>query len=145
MTTYTPARPVMTATELAEHHADRHGRDYRLSDDGYGDMEVNEKRGWHTLSSWGADGWDLGSWPYVVLSVRDKDGRFELLSVCEGDHDSYSFDSLEDRDAALDYLFLWYAAGKRWAPIVWEQRDALDKGEITVDNKFRGPFRTDST
>ena len=34
MTEYKP----MTAAELASHKVDAHGRDYRLSDDGYGDI-----------------------------------------------------------------------------------------------------------
>lgn len=148
MTTYAPTRPIMSAEELRAHHVKDEGRNYLLSCDGYDDMAINEKRGWRTLADWGKDGWNLGDWPFVVISVREVDGKFQLLSVCEGDHTYYSFDTLADREAAIDYLFLWYGAGKSWAervglPITWEQRDALDRGEIEVDVKWRGPYRTE--
>lgn len=132
------ARPVMTKAELDTHHASAHGRDYRLSDDGYDDMEVAQRRGWTAIPSWGRDGWDLGNWPYAAIYTRERDGKFELQQVVEGDHDLYRFDSQADRDAAIDYLFLWYAADKWWAPLTWEQREQLDDGTLAVDDKYRG-------
>lgn len=161
--THTFTRPRMTAAELAEHQLGSYGRDYSESDDGYGDMEVESRRGWHVLSSWGRDGWDLGQHPYVVLYTQDIEPRphgfhdqqgnwipqapvavekpYALMSICEGDRTVYTFASEADRSAALDYLFLWYAAGERWAPLTWEDRAALDAGELEVDDKFRGPYR----
>ena len=56
-TAYAITRPLMTAAELREHQATQYGRDYRFSDDGYSDMEVEEKRVWHALAGWGRDGW----------------------------------------------------------------------------------------
>lgn len=142
---YTPTRAVMTAEELRAAQFRTHGRDYSQSDDGYEDMALNESRGWKTLSGWGRSGWDLGEWPYVVLSIRPADdGAWHLLSVCEGDHAYYQFATEADLHAAIDYLFLWYAAGKDPAryehSIGWEQREALDRGEVEVDIRFRGPF-----
>jgi len=141
-------RPIMTAAELQSHHLTAHGRDYSRSDDGYDDMEVNGKKGWRALSGWGQDGWDLGNWPYVVISHGDKadgDGKYRLLSVCEGDHDVYAFDSPEDREAATDYLFIWYGLAKEYD--TWEaegltcdKREALDAGALRVPERFRGPF-----
>ena len=52
-------RAIMTASELRTHQIDQLGRDYRLSDDGYGDMEVASKEGWTAISGWGQDGCDL--------------------------------------------------------------------------------------
>lgn len=139
------ARAIMSAAELDAHKAGEHGRDYRLSDDGYGDMEVAERRGWTTISSWGHDGWDLGDWPYVVISTRTTNasntGQYELQQVCEGDHTRYQFDNAADREAAIDYLFLWYAAGESWAPLAYEDRARLDAGEVEVPERFRGPCR----
>lgn len=132
-------RPIMTADELRSHKVDAYGRDYSRSDDGYDDMDVNFKDGgWHAVSSWGLSGWDLGQWPYVVISVRDAD--FDLLSTCEGDRDVYHFDTPEDRDAAIDYLFLWYAASKDYSDFPAIDRDALNAGNVTVDERYRGPF-----
>ena len=101
-------------------------------------------------ASWGRDGWNLGDWPYVMIYVRETsgrfephhpDGRFELMQIVEGDRTVYRFLTAADRDAATDYLFLWYAAGARWAPLGYEDRLRLDAGELTVDEKFRGPYR----
>jgi hypothetical protein len=150
--TTTAVRPVMTRDELAAHRVAAHGRDYSRSDDGYGDVEVAESEGWKVIAGWGADGWDLGSWPYVAISVRDRaetpelrlrGAKYELQQVVEGDHDLYRFDSEEDRTAAIDYLFLWYAAGEDWAPLTYEDRARLDVGKLDVDPKFRGPYRRD--
>lgn len=140
-------RKIMTAAELREHRAGEHGRNCRRSSDGYDDMNLAEETGWHALSSWGRDGWNLGDWPYVVIYTRTSgypdtsDRVYELMQVCEGDHTEYRFDHEEDRSAALDYLFLWYAAGRDWAPLTWEQRTQLDAGKLEVDEKFRGPYR----
>jgi hypothetical protein len=146
--TMTATRPVMTSAELNGHRVSQYGRDYRESDDGYGDMAAESKRGWQPVSGWGADGWDLGDWPYVVIYVRparnrfapDKSTTFGLMQICEGDRTVYEFTSRADRDAAIDYQFLWYAAGQHWAPLTCEQRAELDAGSLTVDPKFRGPY-----
>lgn len=133
-------RKIMTRDELAAHKADAHGRNFLRSGDGYDDMRLASHYGWHPIPSWGRDGWDLGDWPYVVISERDTPAGFELQQAVEGDHTTWRFPSEENRNAAVDYLFLWYAADKKWAPLTWDDRDALDTGEFTVDEKFRGPF-----
>jgi hypothetical protein len=160
MTTYNPARPPMTAAGLAGHKVTGYGRNYAESDDGYSDMAAEEKRGWRALASWGRDGWNLGDWPYVVVYVRESPAHtpdcsqsagdcrclpsYELMQICEGDRTVYSFTTVRDRNAAIDYMFLWYAADKHWAPLTWEDRERLDAGELEVDLKFRGPYRHES-
>lgn len=134
-------RPIMTSAELAQHKVTGYGRNYNESDDGYSDMKAEEKRGWQTLASWGKDGWNLGSWPYVMIYVRTHAGKFQLMQIVEGDRTAYEFASEDDRSAAIDYLFLWYAADLRWSPITWEQRSELDAGRLTVEDKYRGPYR----
>jgi hypothetical protein len=135
-------RPIMTAAELREHQTASYGRDYRESDDGYSDMEAEEKRGWRALAGWGRDGWDLGDWPYVVMYTRRSGDKFELMQIVEGDRTAYEFATADDRRAALDYLFLWYAAGESWAPLTYEDRARLDAGELTVDPKRTLPSWT---
>lgn len=160
----------MTSAELDDHQTASYGRNYAESDDGYSDMSAEARRGWHVIASWGRDGWDLGAWPYVAIYVRDTAscttcganltdgsgdgeaghwqnctspaGRFGLMQICEGDRTAYAFTSEADRAAATDYLFLWYAAGATWAPLTEEDRPALDAGELTVDAKFYGPYRS---
>ena len=136
-------RAIMTRAELAEHKAGEHGRNYALSDDGYGDMEVAERSGWSSIAGWGRDGWDLGDWPYVVISERYRNGKYEMRQTVEGDTTVYRFDNAEDAHAAIDYLFLWYGCDShvgREAGLTYESREALDAGELTVDERFRGPF-----
>ena len=156
ISTETFTRPVMTAAELATFRVADHGRDYRLSDDGYGDMEVANRQGWSAISGWGHDGWDLGDWPYVVISTR-KVGRplpgndfaearpYQMRQTCEGDTTVYAFTSEADRDAAIDYLFIWYGVGRsydRWVAegLTYDKRADLDAGTLRVPVQFRGPF-----
>lgn len=73
--------PIFDREQLAKHQADQHGRDYSQSDDGYGDMAVAEREGWTTLAGWGADGWDLGDWPYVVISTRTRTATYEVFGL----------------------------------------------------------------
>jgi hypothetical protein len=68
--------------------------------------------------------------------------EYQLMQIVEGDRTAWAFGSEEDLSAALDYLFLWYAAGEDWAPLSYDDRAALDAGELTVDSKFRGGYRT---
>ena len=137
---YTPTRPVMGRSELIAHRARTYGRDYVVSCDGYDDMELAQSQGWKTHASWGRDGWDLGQWPYVTIHLRTTGGRYEVLTITEGDHEVYAFTSEADQHAAVDYLFLWYAAYQEWCPVRGEQgREALDSGAVDVDAKYRGP------
>ena len=136
-------RTIMTRDELATHRDTSHGRNHALSSDGYDDMTLAEAQKWHAVSGWGRDGWDLGDWPYVAIYIRDLNGTYQMQQIVEGDHDVYTFASREDREAAIDYMFLWYAAGQDWAPLGYEQRATLDAGELEVDPKWRGPFSWD--
>lgn len=156
-------RPIMTRAELAAHQVDAYGRDYSVSDDGYSDMEAESVHGWTPIAGWGVDGWDLGDWPYVVISTRHRGNditpeRWEVMQTVEGDRTVYSFDVAEDCRAAIDYLFLWYAIGRQaealgdgdpdWANLgAWDAdlgnypaRVALDAGTLTVPERLRGPY-----
>lgn len=184
-------RPIMNAAELAQARTGAHGRDYSRSDDGYSDMEVAATEGWRAIAGWGRDGWDLGDWPYVVISVRthrwcevplcgrtltpsemlsidsdydfvEHDGhtirstrRYQMRQTCEGDTTEYSFATTDDRDAAIDYLFVWYGISKgheewtaaglyqAWGPdgkLLYSARERLDAGTLEVPERFRGPY-----
>lgn len=155
-------RPIMTRAELATHEVRQHGRDYRLSDDGYGDMDVAARQGWTAISGWGLDGWDLGDWPLVVVSVRDvprsskrcgecgtitcaDTGGYEMRQTIEGDTTAYRFATPEDRNAAIDYLFVWYGLRRGYDDwtvkgLTEDKRDGLDAGALRVPERFRGPF-----
>lgn len=157
----------MTAAELQGHRVADFGRDYSRSDDGWSDMEVASESGWRALSGWGLDGWDLGDWPYVVVSVRETHdsskcdpictlagetgsdfcppNRFEMRQTVEGDTTVYRFASAVDRDAAIDFLFVWYGIGRgydKWAVegLTSDKRAALEAGSLRVPDRFRSPF-----
>lgn len=144
------ARPIFTAAELAAHKVDAHGRDYSKSDDGYSDMEVAAEDGWVPIAGWGRDGWDLGDWPYVVVSKRQVTpvngpfgSAFQMRQTVEGDTTVYHFDSIEDRDAAIDYLFVRYGIGREydeWTAWGVTSRKALDAGTLRVPEELRGAY-----
>lgn len=149
--TYRTTRSVMNAAELTTHRVSASGRDYARSSDGYDDMAVANEQGWRAISSWGREGWDLGRWPYVVISTRrtgrpvvgndHAEGRpFQMRQTIEGDTTVYAFATEADREAAIDYLFQWYAAGEPWSVCTWETRSQLDFGTVEVPAEWRGPF-----
>lgn len=101
-------------------------------DDGWEFMGVGQENGWHAVSGWGADGWDLGDWPYVVVLFRDVRRRviatgvglnaqsYELVSTapaferaiyCEGDITIEVFETVAARERATDETAFFYWRG----------------------------------
>jgi len=106
--------------------------------DGYDDMDYARQKGWHAISSWGRDGYDLGSWPYAIVFIRRKEERVEIAVYVAGDVDQYAFPIEELLIQAIDEeaLFHW-KHNTRSAP------DDIDK-YATVDDlppELRGPYR----
>ncbi|MEA5456926.1 hypothetical protein SPF06_19560 [Sinomonas sp. JGH33] len=57
---------------------------------GYDWMEEVTKRGWDTPGMWGAEGWDLGQWPYIIVATRtldtdDSGPLYACATYTEGD------------------------------------------------------------
>lgn len=55
--------------------------------DGYDWMDLAQRTPWVVIPSWGRDGWDLGSWPYVqvltcAVVVPDARRRPKVPAVC---------------------------------------------------------------
>lgn len=109
--------------------------DTPLGLDGYGRMEFAEKHnGWRAVSSWGRNGWDLGSWPLITVMRREKDGKHQVRYDVEGDVTITSWDSEADANAYINGLafFHW-----QWAHEPWVE------GVLTVEDMpdyLRGPF-----
>lgn len=80
-----------------------------LVGDGY-DWMAALPSGWHEISGWGLDGWDLGSWPYVIVCSYNNrsDGVFAMATYTEGDIDIRAFDNPDERDAAIDEVAVWH-------------------------------------
>lgn len=97
----------------------RVARPLASGEDGYARIEA--RKDWRPVPSWGLDGWDLGGWPYVVISHREPEVTtlgefFELLYDVEGDSQVYRYPSREMRDRATDILafFHWKAHSESW-------------------------------
>ena len=71
---------------------------------------LDELAGWQPISSWGLDGWDMGSWPLMVVGSYDApDGsRFATIGRCEGDLTVKMYASRDEREAALDAIAAYH-------------------------------------
>jgi hypothetical protein len=100
-------------------------------DDGYDRMTFARRTGWRVIPSWGLDGWDLGSWPLVVVYHR---GDLELAVDVEGDIDIEEFPTREQRDGRTDEIafFHWKRSEEEWV-------DGIDSHEH-MPAKLCGPF-----
>ena len=65
--------------------------------DGYDWMDTLEGTEWSVLPNWGSDGWEAGSWPYIIFAVaHTRDGNGEMFGYgtwVEGDTSTYWFRS----------------------------------------------------
>ncbi|MGD9430978.1 hypothetical protein ACKVM7_001161 [Arthrobacter russicus] len=57
--------------------------------DGYDWMDEIEHYGFGVLGVWGRDGWNLGTWPYVLCAIAKRSDEvgplFGMATYCEGD------------------------------------------------------------
>ena len=103
-------------------------------DTGYDVMEPARGHGWEAIANWGLDGWDLGSWPYVVVFHRDSVDGWEIAEYVEGDLTVYRYPTRGLRDAATDCLAFchWKHQDEEWVAGV----DSVE----TAPWRLRGPF-----
>jgi hypothetical protein len=94
-------------------------------------MDYARRLGWDPISSWGRNGWDLGSWPYVVVYHR---GELEMAVDVEGDIDIWKFPTREVRDGMTDgtAFFYWKNHEEEWV-------DGIDSYE-QMPPTLCGPF-----
>jgi hypothetical protein len=102
-------------------------------DDGYDRIEAARSKRWQAIPSWGQDGWDLGSWPIVVIYHRQSAEGFDLAENVEGDATVYRYPTREMRDAATDQLAFWHwkHTGEDWVAGI----DSVEEAP-----HFCGPF-----
>ena len=79
--------------------------------DGYDWMDTLDGTAWRVLPNWGSDGWDAGSWPYIIIAVaRTLDRNGEVFG---GDTSTYWFRS---QDACFEAItaevFFHWASGQ---------------------------------
>ena len=142
-------RTAMHRVELAMHERPPTYSGLGLVGDDYERSSVFESFGWTVLASWGARGYDLGSWPLVMFYVRRslKAGELDvwfLLYDVEGDITTYRFASRADLWAAIDYLFVWHLIQSRTpCPELEASRltiEQLDVGTAPIPEALRGPY-----
>lgn len=108
-----------------------HTRTRWPGDEGYDRMEYARQLGWKAILNWGRDGWDLGSWPLVVVYHR---GELEIAVDVEGDIDIDEFATREERDRKTDEVAFFY-----WKNHEEEWVDGIDSHEQMPAN-LRGRF-----
>lgn len=98
--------------------------------DGYDWIEEARRFGW--LSSWGRDGWDLGSWPYVIVVARLR-GTWQVATYVEHDITVEEFTTPEEMAQHIDRIawFYWRAHKETWI-------EGIAEGE--EPEHLRGPY-----
>ena len=109
-----------------------------LGGDGYDDMELAEKHGWQPISAWGKEGWNLGSWPLVIVFFRNlkkgDENFYQVIEYVEGDVTMWSCPTKELRQQVIDELafFHWKFSNKEWV------NDYTSVDELP--DELRGPY-----
>ena len=99
--------------------------------DGY---DFAAKRG--IISSWGAHGWDLGEWPYVVIgSGHNANGEWWNVTRVEGDLTFRYFETQQELHADIDGIarYYWDRDPKRYG-------DGLQRVLADNSDHARGPY-----
>src|SRR5437868_14852126 len=107
-----------------------------LGVDGYSVMGLAEQRQWHAIGGWGREhGYNLGSWPLVMIFFRDREASYDLLYYVEGDTVMYACPTEEIRNALTDTFafFHWKHQGESWV----EDYDSVEQ----LPDALRGPYR----
>lgn len=107
--------------------------------DGYDWMDTLEGTAWSVLPNWGNEGWDAGSWPYIIFTVaRIRDGSGELFgygTYVEGDTSTHWFRSQEACFAAITAeVFFHWASGQSDGP------DSLPATAAGLPEEDRKPY-----
>ena len=104
--------------------------------DGYDVMGQAERKmhGLRVVSSWGRVGYDLGSWPLVMVFFRERKG-YEIAYYVEGDVVCYAAPTEAIREAIVDGIafFHWKHQGESWV----EGYESVER----VPENLRGPYR----
>ena len=107
--------------------------------DGYDWMDTLEGTAWSVLPNWGSEGWDAGSWPYIIFAAartRDRTGElFGYGTSVEGDTATHWFRS---QDACFEAItvevFFHWASGQSHGP------DNLPATAAELPDQDRKPY-----
>jgi len=116
----------MTDTDTRERH-------WFCGDGGFEFIDATSRARWVPVNAWGHDGWDLGSWPLVVVTIRNTPDGFKVREHVKGDVTEWTFATEAEQLARLDGLAFSY----------WTQADEVWERGVDPDNmpdRLRGPF-----
>jgi hypothetical protein len=107
--------------------------------DGYDWMAALEGTAWSVLPNWASEGWDAGSWPYVIFAVaRSRDSGGELFgygTYVEGDTSTHWFRSQGACfEAITAEVFFHWASGQSGGP------DNLPATAAELPDQDRKPY-----
>ena len=109
-----------------------------LAGDGFDFIDEAGKRGWHAVPAWGAQGWDLGDWPLVIMFVRLSDTGYGCMRHTEGDLDVWMFEpTAEGRTSVSAKVDEW--AIEHWRRYPDDAPDLPPEGE-PIPEQFRGAW-----
>lgn len=91
---------------------------------------INElSHGWQAIGLWGRDGWNLGSWPYVVVAHYDGDGLYAVATRVEGDIEIKQFTSYDERNKETNRIAVFY----------WQHYEVESAPQDVSDSRL-GPY-----
>lgn len=90
--------------------------------------------GWHEVPAWGRGGWDLGSWPLVVVAHYDSPDGYGMAVYIEGDVEVTAYPTRAERDQATDR----HAAC--WWRYFEDGPDDLPDSDDQLAPHHRGPY-----
>lgn len=130
VTTQDTGETIDGATVLSDYH----------ESGGYEWMDLIGEHGWAVIPVWGADGWDLGTWPYVMVAATrtaDEIGNlFGVATYCEGDVTcAYYRTKARQWDAITEQAFFQWKNGQAHGP------DDLPEAAAELPSRYRMPFR----
>jgi hypothetical protein len=92
--------------------------------------------GWYPVGSWGAAGWDLGTWPYAIVAHYDGPDCYAHALYVEGDLTITTAHTRAERDAHTDRTAWYY----------WRNGTADGPADLAADDEHvapdhRGPYQ----
>lgn len=110
-------------------------------------LEQQRGLGWIPVPAWGSDGWDLGEWALVVISIRNgcdcgplerlqhRLARFQVAEYVEGDLRCWTFDTIAARNSEIDRL------AEAWWRQLGNGPDLAGVAEGRLPSELLGPYR----
>ncbi len=102
--------------------------------DGYSVMDFVRRSHWEAIPDWGQPGYNLGTWPLVIVFWREHNGTFEVIEYFEGDTTLYVCPTNLIRCQITDEIayFHWRFTDMEWTQPYPDSED--------VPLELKGPY-----